>query len=82
MFSFSCTKRKKEVPFSMATGNELLQECFLIYTLARDQQEWNETKKKKGEIYGQEPPSLESTTTECVVNYYYYFKWPNLFRQQ
>ena len=42
----NCTVGKKQVPFSMATGNvELMQECF-ANTSAWEQQEWNKKKKQ------------------------------------
>ena len=53
---------------------ECLVTCFLrvrVSLLCRLQAV---SKIHKGKVfYGQEPPSGESTTTECGVNYYYYY---------
>ena len=53
------TQRKQQVPFSLTIENEWFRyECWL--------QHLHFVKSKV--FYGQEPPSGESTTTECGVN--------------
>ena len=55
MFGFSCTKEKKEVPFSMAIGNgELMHECFPKHSpmetaRMKEDNDTDEDFKKRGE---------------------------------